>query len=354
MLCWQEIIEFYGQATKAKEETIVGQEKEQIEIAYVSAAINKLGDDVKASELQIELNKVASTNVTYNSDGTLNVLFNDTQHDYNVDNGKVEKVESLTNPYEEENWIMAWTCSNGIWSDTIQSGNVAEGEIVAKLYETGNRIKPDGFEFADITVTFNEDNEYKLVIEGTGIMPSLGTYDESGKPNAAFAWQVSLFMYMMGYSDTCIIPYVTEIIICDGITSIGDGAFLGATSLTTITMTNDITEIGNNSLSFTVNLSNIKLPYKLTTIRYAAFRQINLSNVIFPNNITEIDSIIFDDARNLSSITFLVDDTDDLNISSEAFVGSLSNITIYVKNEQVRKFIEENCHLPQGTTIEIL
>ena len=107
MLCWQEITELYGQATKAKEETVVGQEKEQIEIAYVSAAINKLGDDVKASELQIELNKVASTNVTYNSDGTLNVLFNDTQHDYNVDNGKVEKVESLTNPYEEENWIMA-------------------------------------------------------------------------------------------------------------------------------------------------------------------------------------------------------------------------------------------------------
>ena len=107
-------------------------------------------------------------------------------------------------------------------------------------------------------------------------------------------------------------------------------------------------------MSFTVNLSNIKLPYKLTTIRYAAFRQINLSNVIFPNNITEIDSFIFDDARNLSSITFLVDDTDDLNISYHAFRSSLSNITIYVKNEQVRKFIEENCHLPQGTTIEIL
>ena len=184
-------MEFYGQATKAQEETIIGQEKEHVEIAYVSAAINKLGDDVTASELQIELNKVASTNVTYNSDDTLNVLFNDTQHDYNFDNGKFEKVESLTNPYEEENWIMAWTCSNGICSDTIQAGNVAEGEIVAKLYETGNRIKPDGFEFAGIPATFNEDNEYKLVIEGTGIMPPLGTYDESGEPNATFAWQVS-------------------------------------------------------------------------------------------------------------------------------------------------------------------
>ena len=59
----------------------------------------------------------------------------------------MDKIEHLTNPYEDENWIMSWTCSDGIWSDTIQAGNVAEGEIVAKLYETGNKIKPDGFTY---------------------------------------------------------------------------------------------------------------------------------------------------------------------------------------------------------------
>lgn len=44
-------MEFYGQTIRAKEETIIGQEKEQVKIAYVSAAINKLGDNVTEIDL---------------------------------------------------------------------------------------------------------------------------------------------------------------------------------------------------------------------------------------------------------------------------------------------------------------
>lgn len=94
-------MEFYGQATKAKEETIIGQEKEQVEIAYVSAAINKLGDDVTDEDLQEELDKsvgFTKTLVTPNGDGTLNVLFNDTEHNYYVNKGIVTIAES---PYKE-------------------------------------------------------------------------------------------------------------------------------------------------------------------------------------------------------------------------------------------------------------
>ena len=89
-------MEFYGQATNAKEETIIGQEKEQVEIAYVSAAVNKLGENVTAVDLQEELDKTVGTektDTTINADGTLNVLFNDTEHNFNVNNGEVKKVE---------------------------------------------------------------------------------------------------------------------------------------------------------------------------------------------------------------------------------------------------------------------
>ena len=61
------ITEFYGQTTKAKEETIVGQEKEQIEMAYISAAINKLGDDVTDADLQTELEKTVGKSKTETS-----------------------------------------------------------------------------------------------------------------------------------------------------------------------------------------------------------------------------------------------------------------------------------------------
>lgn len=81
---------------EARSETIVADEKEKVEMAYVSAALKKLGDTVTAEELQEEVDSsvgAGKTVVTTNGDGTLNVLFNATENNYNVDEGTVEKVE---------------------------------------------------------------------------------------------------------------------------------------------------------------------------------------------------------------------------------------------------------------------
>lgn len=45
-------------------DTVVADEKEQIEIAYTSATVDTLGDDVSANELQTELDKTAADNST--------------------------------------------------------------------------------------------------------------------------------------------------------------------------------------------------------------------------------------------------------------------------------------------------
>lgn len=80
----------------AKSATIIADEKETVKMSYVSAKINKLGDTITAEELQGELDAsvgIGKTVVTSNGDGTLNVLFNATGNNYNVDNGTVEKIE---------------------------------------------------------------------------------------------------------------------------------------------------------------------------------------------------------------------------------------------------------------------
>ena len=78
----------------AKDETIVGQEKEQVELAYVSAAIKKLGDSVSSSELQTELNNsVGNGKTVVTGTGTLYVHFNETKHNYTVgQNNKVARI----------------------------------------------------------------------------------------------------------------------------------------------------------------------------------------------------------------------------------------------------------------------
>ena len=45
-------------------------------------------------------------------------------------------------------------------------------------------------------------------------------------------------------SFSCIMPYVTEITICDGITNIGNLAFAGDTSLNKITISNSVENMG--------------------------------------------------------------------------------------------------------------
>lgn len=84
------------QAIKAKENTIISEEKEQIEMAYVSATISNLNEDVTEENLRTELDKILGdsgkedenkkTEVTTNTDESLNVLFRKTFHNYNVNN----------------------------------------------------------------------------------------------------------------------------------------------------------------------------------------------------------------------------------------------------------------------------
>ena len=86
-------------AGDARDDTVVGQEKEQVELAYVSAAVKKLGSDVDKVDLQDELDISVGENkteVTNNDDNTLNVYFTETEHNYSVDGGTVAKIEDST------------------------------------------------------------------------------------------------------------------------------------------------------------------------------------------------------------------------------------------------------------------
>lgn len=253
----------------ARNIAIESDEKEKVEMAYVSAAIKKLGDRVTENDLQEELNNSVGsgkTEVTVNGDDTLNVLFSDTEHNFNVDEGKVEKVKPITNNYGED-WEVAWTYTNGAWSDQINKGEKAEGDVIAKFYKTGNRIKPDGFTWKDTgdVFTFEEGDEYRLVVEGDGIIGNLCTA-EGTNITSAFGWMIQTVMYMKGATNTCIMPYVKEIIICDGITSIGDYAFCGASSLQNLSIASTVTNIGDYAFFCDINLVNVKLPNKIEII----------------------------------------------------------------------------------------
>ena len=230
--------------------------------------------------------------------------------------------------YDPDGWVMAWTCADGgSWSDTIEEGGTAEGDIVAKLYKTGSKITPSSFEFNGKTCTFNEGDEYNLVIEGTGTMGALMT-TEGNNITGATGWHKSTAMYMMGASDTCIMPYVSKIVVGKGIKNIGGYAFGGDTGLKKVILSSEITSIDEYAFMYCTNLTSIKIPENVKSIGIQAFdRCASLTSVTIPSSVTSIGARAFEECTSLSSVTI---PSSVKSIGNYAFYKctSLSSVTI--------------------------
>lgn len=91
-----------------------------------------------------------------------------------------------------------------------------------------------------------------------------------------------------------------------GVKHIDDHAFLGTTDLTTITVSKDVEEIGNNAFSGSaIKAINIESGSKLKTIKSEAFAQANsLTKITIPASVTTIQPKAFTSMDALKTVTF--------------------------------------------------
>ena len=121
---------------------------------------------------------------------------------------------------------------------------------------------------------------------------------------------------------------LTSITIPNSVTKIRDRAFSCCTSLAKITIPNSVTEIGNYSFSFCTSLTKITIPNSVTEIGYGAFESCtSLTSITIPNSVIEIGSDAFYDCSSLTKVTIPNSVTE---IGYDAFSGctSLTSITI--------------------------
>ena len=97
----------------------------------------------------------------------------------------------------------------------------------------------------------------------------------------------------------------TSVIPDDGsVTVIGDAAFSGFQSLTTLTIPEGVTTLESSAFANCTNLKTISLPSTLTKIEAGAFYGCtSLNNVTIPTGVTEIQSGAFSDCTSLTKIT---------------------------------------------------
>jgi hypothetical protein len=98
---------------------------------------------------------------------------------------------------------------------------------------------------------------------------------------------------------------LTSVTIPDGVTSIGDGAFAYCTNLTSVTIGNSVTNIGSGGFWFCTSLTNVVIPDSVTSIGDGAFEYCSsLTSVTIGNSVTNIASDAFRSCRDLTGVYF--------------------------------------------------
>jgi hypothetical protein len=95
-----------------------------------------------------------------------------------------------------------------------------------------------------------------------------------------------------------------EYTVPDGVTSIGSNAFSYVNKLTTVTLPNSVTSMGDFAFAFN-KMTNITLPDSLKTIGNYAFAECdNLTNIVIPDHVETIGEMAFMDCQSLESVQF--------------------------------------------------
>ncbi len=135
---------------------------------------------------------------------------------------------------------------------------------------------------------WNISNE-TLTISGVGAMPNYKY--KQGKYRINSPW----YPYLKS---------ITKIVICEGVSSIGDNAFYVCDDdgLTFVNIFDSNATIDDNSSNF-CGVTSVLIPNSVVNIGRNAFRNCrNLTSIVIPNSVVDIDNTAFSDCDSLSEI----------------------------------------------------
>ena len=103
------------------------------------------------------------------------------------------------------------------------------------------------------------------------------------------------------YNSTCF----TSIVIPDTVKSIGDYAFSGCTGITSLIIGSGVTKIENAAFSGCVNLSNVTIGNNVTSLGWNVFFGCtSLTSIIIPDSVVSIGAYAFYNCENLKTVEF--------------------------------------------------
>ena len=145
-----------------------------------------------------------------------------------------------------------------------------------------------------------------LTISGTGAMTNY--YDENDSPfyNNSNVKSVIIEngVTSIGVGAFTRCRSLTSVTIPDSVRNIGSSAFYGCTSLTSVTIPDSVTSIGYNAFYDCRSLTSVIIPDSVTSIgEYAFYNCVSLTSVTIPNSVTSIGEYTFYNCKSITNVT---------------------------------------------------
>ena len=202
--------------------------------------------------------------------------------------------------------------------------------------------------------------EYDLIDNNTAYSVSKGTANTNGsihipafyRPVTSTNYADYLPVKVIG-NTTFYFATITAVTFEEGsqLTTIGQQAFWGCTSLTSVTIPDSVTTIGNGAFGNCQSLPSITIPTGVTSIDQQAFMGCrSLTSIIIPESVTTISNSAFSYCSSLTSITIPASVT---TIGNGAFGNcqSLPSITIPASVTSIGQSAFQNCTSLASITI---
>ena len=144
---------------------------------------------------------------------------------------------------------------------------------------------------------------YDNYVTGNVVIPATVTYG-STTYNVTGLRSIYDFSYGYDYGSFDCCSGLTSVTIPNSVTSIGNYAFYYCSGLTSVTIPNSVTTIGERAFSGCSGLTSVTIPNSVTSIGEGAFKYCSgLTSVTIPNSVTSIGSSAFQYCSGLTSVT---------------------------------------------------
>ena len=204
--------------------------------------------------------------------------------------GNIEVINNTLYTYEKEYYHYKWS----EWSEWSSEPVEETDDIIVE-----KRIKGETFKegYCGENVTYKLTSDGTLTISGEGPMYDYWWDDEDPETMPRYmTWERNEWGEIVGEST------IKKVIIEPGVTTIGDYAFNGCTSLESIEIADTVISIGATSFDYCINLKNISIPGSVKIIKEEAFSESGLETIEIENGLETIEQIAFLYCQNLKIV----------------------------------------------------